>query len=741
MTGDPFIPGNIVASPGPLARFWPRIPDGVTAAWLERNAPPGSLVLDPFGAAPEMAAEAARAGYRVLVAANNPLIRFLMEVLAHPSSAEEYQAALADLAAARRGDQRIEPIVRSLYATRCQSCGREVIADAFIWDRGEPAPFARIYTCPHCGDEGERPTTEEDQEKAASFSGRGLHQAWALEPLAPVNNPDRRHAQEAVSVYLPRALYALFTLINKLDGLSVPPARRRQMLALLVSAADRANNLWPYPGGRARPRQLSTPPRFYEHNIWRALEDAIQEWTLPGPPFSLTRWPEHPPAHGGVSLFEGRLRDLVTGLKKEPLRAVVLGLPRPSQAFWTLSAVWSAWLWGREALGDFRNVLRRRRYDWSWHATALSAGLKRLAPHLEIDTPVFGVSGEAEPGLLTAAAVAGDQAGLALAGIATRSELQQAQILWRRAELERQASAGGSGEAAIRQACREALLARGEPVDYLWLHTAALRALAAQGHLRSTKISPADTVPLVQTWIEGALTHLHGFRRFEGSPHSLEVGTWWLVEDAGGAVPLADRVEAAILDHLQKHPEARGYEIDQAICTQFPGLLTPEISLMQACIESYTEQLDDPGTRRLRPEESPEARQRDQAMITERLGRIASRLDYRVEGEAPFSWIGEEGETLKVFVRTTAEIGGILLSPDYEPRRGLIILPGGRANLVLFKLRRDPRLQTAVDAGWRFVKFRRIRRLAESTLLNRENMDDQFALDPLTYSEPQMPLL
>jgi len=42
--------------------------------------------------------------------------------------------------------------------------------------------------------------------------------------------PDRLHAQEALDCYLPRAVYALISIINKLDGLSISPERRQLLL-------------------------------------------------------------------------------------------------------------------------------------------------------------------------------------------------------------------------------------------------------------------------------------------------------------------------------------------------------------------------------------------------------------------------------------------------------------------------------------------------------------------------------
>ena len=105
-----------------------------------------------------------------------------------------------------------------------------------------------------------------------------MARARVLERVAPLDDPDREYAEEAIQHYLPRTIYALGTLINRLDGLQISSDRRRALTALILSACDRGNTLWPHPTERPRPKQLSTPPQFREGNIWTALEEAIPLW-------------------------------------------------------------------------------------------------------------------------------------------------------------------------------------------------------------------------------------------------------------------------------------------------------------------------------------------------------------------------------------------------------------------------------------------------------------------------------
>ena len=798
----PFYSGTSSPNPGPLGRYLPPVLEGAAAAWLADNLPveagqaQAPWVLDPFGVSPKVCVEAARRGYRVLVSANNPIARFLIEMAANPPSEADLQAALAELAASSRGEERMEPHIRGLYTTSCNQCSQTVMAEAFLWEKGAAGPFARLFTCPNCGAAGEFPATPADAERASHFASAGLHRARALERIASADDPDRIHAEEALSVYLPRAVYALFTLINKLDGLNLPHARRDLLAALLLTACDQANTLWQHPPRRERPRQLTIPPRFRENNIWLALERGVKLWASDLPRLPLTLWPELPPESGGICLFEGRLRDL-GGLVEhaESLRlrigAVLAVLPRQNQAFWTLSALWAGWLWGRASVGPFKSVLRRRRYDWAWHTAGLTVAFNSLVPILNPTTPILGLIGEAEAGFLSSALLGADLAGFELRGLALRSDPAQAQIHWQpsstpaaQAGSEKLVGLQGTSAAALSvaalsaaahqaasQSAQEYLRKSGQPAQYLAMHTAALSGIV-DGHIfrlspaphheaeegspehPERESSPAESFSLAQTAIRDMLTYRGGFLRF-GATESPETGFWWLRDPAESALPCADRVEKALVTFLLGYPGCGFGEVETALNVKFPGLLTPDLELIQVCLDSYAFQdPPDSGLWRLRPQEEPSARQQDLETALAQLKALADRLGYTMEGQPPV-WIDEDGlPRYWFYTAASAVIGEIILgkpgSPPSPAAGSVIVLPGGRANLVAHKLRHDPRLRglcavegspgEAASGGWRFLKFRHLRQMLDNLLLRRDNLDEILAQDPLTYTAPQMRL-
>lgn len=504
----PYLPGRRPEASGPLSRFLPLVPEGVARAYCTGLNLPGAWVLDPFAASPRLAVELARAGQRVLVTAGNPVSRFLLDLTAHPPRLADLQAALADLAAARKEGKRLETHLQSLYFTICENCGRELAAEAFLWDSKTGLLTGRIYNCV-CGSGGEHPATPLDAENAERWArSDGLHRTRALGRVAPAGDSERPFAEEALGFYLPRAVYAIGTIVNRLDTLSDSDERRRCMSALLLYAADAANALWAFPFDRPRPRQLSYPAVYRENNIWLALEAGVKAWAEASGQerVPLTLWPEEPPESGGICIFEGPLRDLAADLEEIPFKAVIGAIPRPNQAFWTLSALWSGWLWGQAAVGPFKSVLRRRRYDWQWHAEALKALFGNLLELIGPETPVFAILSEAEPSFASAVLLAAQSAGLTLNGLAMHSEPEPLQLLWKKTPPVGRQRAKKPQQPDVhfaRKAMREILEQRGEPMPYIHLHTTALAALAGKGMLAWAD----ETLPALEKTMHTALEH------------------------------------------------------------------------------------------------------------------------------------------------------------------------------------------------------------------------------------------
>ena len=775
---EPYIPGLGQAEPGPLSRFMPPLEEGVVSSWLSLHVPASAWLLDPFGFSPRLVLEAARAGYRVLVTVNNPITRFLLEMAANPSPESDFKAAMADLSAAKKGEERLSAHLQSLYLTTCETCGREIQAESFLWRKGEDAPYARIYMCPHCEDSGEHTATHEDIERARRIASTdSLHRSRAFERVVQLEDEDRVFAEEAIEYYLPRPLYVLTTIINRLDSLNLTPERRRALNALILVACDAGNTLWSHTAERRRPKQLNIPNQFREHNLWMQLERGLNLWTETASNVVCEAWHDEDrqkiPESGGICIYEGRLKDLAHEVKKKiPITAVIGSLPRPNQAFWTLSALWAGWLWGREAVEPYKLALRRRRYDWAWNATALSAAFTHLFELLPLDTQFFGLLSEPEPSFLTSALTAASASGFDLQSLALRTEHDPIQLLWKRGEHLSRAANEPRIE-IIREAIQSHLRERGEPASYFHVHAAGMLALTESHMLKGKDQEFDDALRSTHSLIQTALSEDERFVHYS-TGESVDTGLWGLrgnviLSEATLALhasagehlqkdkrdssspsvlqsdtkdSLSDRVEVAIVTFLQKNPNSLFLEIEEDLYPRFPGLLTPSKAMIYSVLESYA--IKDGATWKLRGEDLASSRRNELITITAMLEAVGKRLGYSTRKQDK-NYLWEENRNGEVppsihyafYVLASALIGRAISETPYPPEQTVIIIPGGRAALAEYKMQRDPALAARMK-NYQLVKYRLLRSLVEVPVLTRDTFEEQITSDPLEKSKSQM---
>ena len=759
----PFISGDKDSVELPLGRFLPALAPGVITSWLDMNAAPGSWVLDPMGVTPWLALEAASKGYCVLVCCNNPIIEFMLDVLASAPQKRDFQGVISALLNSRRGDERLQVFLRNLYSTECAACGQIISADSYIWKRDMKLPSVRIYTCPNCGDEGERLITPRDEEILDLEKSDTLHRSRALQRGAPDTEDGRLGVQEALNSYLPRSLHFIFTLLNRIDLLGLPEDRRLLLQAVLLSIYDEASTLWPWPGGRSRPRQLITPPQFQEMNLFEALDEAPSAWCINSTQLPLTRWPELPPESGGICVYAGRARSLLPilaegGDQLPTINVVTAVFPRPNQAFWTLSAVWAGWLWGKETAQPLRGALERRRYDWQWYASAVGSVLRSLNHFGPKGQKIFGILPELAEGhnYFIGLAVAAGAAGLKLRGMALSDDRKEAQFLW-----ETSSHIDRLPKNPARQVCRKAVTrfldVRIEPVSYLEIQAACLQALSDQGQFITPEgMQFSVHAAQMQLVVSEVFNDTRLLRPFSGRGQSQESSQWWLSGDLlvhRAAPTLTDQTEWAIVRYLNEHQVVKRSDLAADLCRNFVGLHTPSFNFMGACLQSYAEKTGTGGESwQKRPGEIFSERQSDLLTAWKMLIDVGDHLgfcgndnepdviDVSETGclRLPLVWADKKGDIKYIFhLLATSNVSCYLyeLNPETPSAKRILVLPGSRAHLLTIKTDRNPILHDRMERGWQVLKFRHLRRIHSREQMTLTMWESLLESDPIGWED------
>jgi hypothetical protein len=734
----PFITGDSFRGKSPLERYLPAVPPGMLPGLMSSEIGEGGLVLDPFGSSPTAILDMARAGFSVVVACNNPILSHMLRVLAGAYPYEHYSRILANLAATRKGEERLERHLEELYGVQCPECGNPGQARAFIWVKGASTPESAILDCTTCKRRIELTVSIESQQRLTGLAKVGMHRAMAYEKVAALNDPIRPRVEQALENYLTRPLYVLFTILNRLESLQLNVEDESMMQALMISAFDAGNTLWPHPSSNLRPKQLGQSGRIRENNLWIALIEAAEEWCNQEDAVTLVDFPQMPPHKGGVVLFPGRFKELKTRLNPQLApKAVVAIPPRPNQAFWTLSAVWAGWLWGPSAVQPFRSALIRQRYDWQWYADAMTTLTQLLSDDAQKNIPIIGLLTECEPAYLMSTLTAFDMGRFNLEGYCFNPELNITQLIWGRQTGE--TSSGGELRPAIRKAVANSMKEHGQPIEYAELAAAAAISLAEE-HLFQFQVGEAsDRYTTAYNSLKTELLTAGNYIRYRGQ-RNLETEIWWkkgvrVIENSTD-----DRIELAIVEMLLENQGVDFHGIQKSLNERFPGLLTPATELIRTILDSYGELVDPvSGVWKLAGRENPLTRQTDLSEILDTLNATGTKFGYKVEGETESLWKNENGELVYCFIPTVhACVSGIMINNVHPPEKCLIVIPASRANLLLYKIEKNPHLYEAMADGWRIVKFRHIRHISMEHQNEPDQWELQLDMDPLEFKPVQM---
>jgi hypothetical protein len=133
-----------------LERYFPSPADNQLDAELASYARAGDTILDPWAGTGWTARRAIAAGMRAVAADPSPFAQLAAQAFLLTPDAGSIEATFAALAASRRVDVPLRQHIEELYATRCATCRRPVVAEQFIWPRDADAPGRKVYRCQNC---------------------------------------------------------------------------------------------------------------------------------------------------------------------------------------------------------------------------------------------------------------------------------------------------------------------------------------------------------------------------------------------------------------------------------------------------------------------------------------------------------------------------------------------------------------------------------------------------------------
>ena len=435
-----------------LDRIAPAPPNSLVISIIDGHTGAGDIVADPFGRGGWIARAGLDRQRRVVSLESSPLTRMLAEVVLRPPDVRHLDAAFQGIAASPRRESSLKVSLGDMFATRCATCGRTLVADEVVWqteDEGEAArPIAKRYRCTVCRDQrggGEQREGELDADdlvRATGDVGAAAVRRELAERFPPIDGaPDL--VGELLDLHSPRQLVGLAAIMARVEGdLRAAPVLAALRLAVLHAILP-ASRLTTGAGRTASLRvaaghvRLPGSGTWRERNPWVAFEDGFR--MVRGFVQGLEGGTVGPvPARLGEdlrSLGEGTATALLglagaggvralgldgrdPGRSGSPRIRLVLAQPPLRPALDRLAATYhgAAWVLGREAAmlvpaGALAGASLRA--PWSWQAAAIGRTLESIAPAMARDgRTVLLVDGGSQA--LVSAVLGGSTAGFRL---------------------------------------------------------------------------------------------------------------------------------------------------------------------------------------------------------------------------------------------------------------------------------------------------------------------------------------
>jgi hypothetical protein len=438
-------------------RLAPPPAPGLLVGRIEAYSGPGDVVADLMGRGGWVARAALDRQRRAVSIESTPLTRMLAEVVLRPPDVRHLDAAFQGISASPRRESSLKVSIGDLFATRCATCGRMLVADEFTWSAegsadGEEAPVAarpivRHYRCTVCRDQRggteqrQAPLDADDERRAILDPGVDAARAWALERFPPVDgSPDL--VDELLDLHSPRQLVGLVAILERIEGdLRAAPvlaALRLAVLHALLPASRLGTG-----GGRAHALRIggghvrnAATAQWRERNPWLAFEEGFRivrgfvqrlEGGALGPLQARLGEDLRALGEGTASAVLAvnspsavrALRDPGEGDERSvpagPRIRLVLGQPPVRPSLERLAAAYqgTAWTLGREAaslLPIDALASTSLRAPWSWQAVAIGRALSAVEPSMARDGRVVQLV-DGGPEAIAAAAIGGASAG------------------------------------------------------------------------------------------------------------------------------------------------------------------------------------------------------------------------------------------------------------------------------------------------------------------------------------------
>ncbi len=608
-----------------MHKYWARKPHNVVAEYIKHYSKEGEIILDPFAGSGVTAIEAIKLGRKAIATDLAPVATFITRNTVIPVKLEAVEGAFKKI------EESCKEKIGELYATKCSKCKKGATLLAAIWTRETDSIAELRYYCVRCGSKYAKHPDTDDTNLVKHISKRVLSHWYPTVKLSynHIEFKEGTHDSKFNSVdclFTTRNLFALSIIYEAIS--KIQDARVKDLMKFaFTSMSHLASRMCPVaePGGKGHWSKYSAtsfwaqhrywiPPKFMESNVWMLFDSAVngRQGILKGKGFSNDAIIYYKEA----KTFDDLGKDANIFIKTHNAFEIEDILPPNSVdyvftdppyggaiQYLELSTLWASWLGMNLNFKDEITINDSQKKDFDYYHKMLTASFKQvycvLKPKKYMTVTFHSTDIRVWNSIIQAVILAGFElekiiyqppARASAKGLLQPYGSAVGDYYIRFKKPSTPISTFTSTDEAkyeriVVESTKKIIANRGGPCPYTYILNGIVPALREAGALLSGSKS-----------IEKILKE-HVGKEFEIKDVLDETGKvigkkWWLHnpdELRLDVVPLVDRVEAAVVDILNRKVKVSFDDVLQEIFIKFPNSLTPETQDVQNVLAEYAD--------------------------------------------------------------------------------------------------------------------------------------------------------
>jgi len=604
-----------------MHKYWARKPHNVVSEYIENYTKGGDIVLDPFCGSGPTPIEAIKLGRKGIGVDLNPISTFVTRMTSVPIDINQIKNAFEEIKANCKNE------INDLYKTKCKKCGKDASIICTHWDNSTPTKI--YYYCFSCNKKLDKKPDDEDLKLVKKVEKMGVPYWYPTQRLA-YNGEDFKEGTHDPNIdsvdklFTKRNLVSLTIIFNAISKVKEEKIKQIFLFAF-TSMSHLASKMTP-----VRPtRPMSSfwamhrywiPPIFMESNVWHLFDSAVYgtQGIVEGKTDSNNQIKYYKEAKKFEDLNDGaniflkthHALELTQIIPKDSVDYVFTDPPYGGAVqYFELSTLWASWLKLDLNYKDEVTINKQQTKDFDYYHKMLTAAFKQVYDVLKRGKYMTVTFHSTDIKVWTSIIKAVVLAGFDLEKIVYQpparpsakgllqpygSAVGDYYIRFKKPEADRKLTEGQVSEEryerVVVEAAKRILAERGEPTIYQFILNGIIVELKREGALLSGKKNPDE---VMKEHLKDEFT-LINVKDEKGK----SVGKKWWLKNVKSishleSVPLAERVETAVVDVLHNKVKVSFDNILQEIFIKFPNALTPDTQDVREILKEYADTTPD----------------------------------------------------------------------------------------------------------------------------------------------------